>query len=99
MIASSLKLVEVNLKLDVTAEDADEDSNELLDNAWLDDDLLEELDELGVLLDDKLEELGVSVAALELCFPEEPPPQAASNKNDKYKIALTNFMAITCCCY
>ncbi len=100
MVASSTKLVEVSLKLDVTAEDADEDASELLDKlATLLDDELEddELEELGALLDERLDELGVSVA-LELLPPEEPP-QAVSNKNDKHKMVLTNFMANTCCCY
>ncbi|GGY60956.1 hypothetical protein GCM10011613_00340 [Cellvibrio zantedeschiae] len=94
------------MKLDAFAEDAEDDSAELLDDtaALLDDELEDELvdeeltsEELDTLLDDKLEELGVFVGA-EL-LPPEPPPQAASNKNDKYKIALINFMANTCCCY
>ena len=83
---SSPKLAEVNLKLEAFAEDIEEDSAELLDvAALLDDELIEELvaDELGVLLDEELDELGVSAAALELLLPEEPPPQAVSNKKDK----------------
>lgn len=87
MVVSSVKLVEVSLKLDAIAEDIEEDSAELLDDvaALLDDELVEELtaDELGVLLDEELDELGVSAAALELLLPEDPPPQAVSNKKDK----------------
>ena len=85
---SSAKLADVSLKLDALAEDVAEDSAELLDDVAtaLDDELVEEelaAEELGVLLDEELDELGVSVAALELLCPEEPPPQAVSNKKDK----------------
>lgn len=97
IVASSVKLVEVSLKL--VLGDEDEDSDELLDDVAteLDEELeVEELeDELGALLE---EVLGVSVGAGELP-PFEPPPQPVNrllvNNNDK-TLVLINFMAITC---
>ena len=79
-------------------EDVDDDSCALLDElaALLDDELEDDElvdEELGGALD---AELGVSAAALP---PDEPPPQAVSNKNDKHKMALMSFMANTYCCY
>jgi hypothetical protein len=85
MVVPSSKLVDVSLNFDVLVEDELASAElELLDELVAALDELDEVelndDELGVLLDD---ELGTSEGAVTLLLPDDPPPQAASSKNDK----------------
>ena len=106
MVASSLKLEEVSLKVDVLTEDADDDSIELLDevaviledNELRDEELIsDELNELIELLTARLDELELLIVCGNLSpfDPPQPAKRPVVNNNNKTRV-LINFMAITC---